>query len=676
MQTQNHLTHEQIEQLPNPHLRHYVDSSIFSLDEADYKDAVRLAYLRAAGLPDTYDQMTAEQQKAARWSVLTSWYDPGKPNELVADIDKYIKAHFLWVEFFLKPDEQTGGTYFFKDSRVKYDLLRSAFGPPVNVDEPSKCVMHCPRGTTKTRTVIHEACSLMAACRPNTEILVSEINKDRTVEEMGRIRDIYERNALIRYDLGGQGSLYQKQSKSGSKWNDHQLDVLRFPGCTIKGYSFKSRQRGRHPILGIIDDPEDEDTVADQSFRQKFFHNLFRRYMGMFYRGGKIVWIGTVIRNSCLQIALKSITQDAVDAQDLEENFDERFESWNKIHIGMIQTDQKTGERFSIMSDHTSVESYDQKNRSYGAATVAAEYDGKPIAEGQTALVRDEYRHGFMYCQRKQGQSNVPDEYMLDLNTGRVIEWRLWLASLHTATGCDIADSVQKDADRGSVIAIGIDPSADVYVLDAIVKRQISDDWPETAFNMAVEWEASRAGFEVAAMQRVYYRMAQRLRDDFEDKGLIPPTPVPVVTSGQKKHMRVLGTLRPLYRKRKIRFRYFMPVTTPDGITHYPAPYENRRYYIELLRELDSYTDSGPSGHDDAADGLQIAIVAAGRLKGIEAEPQDESKLQLERWKQAGIEWHPGLLPENLRPAEPPPEIVETHDRRISISRPDPYAFL
>ena len=641
------LSNEQVELLPNPHLRYYLDASVFDLDDADREKAYRAAYLQAAHLPPNYDSLDKSDQFKARWATLTSWYDPAVRNELCSNVDNLIAAHFLWVEWYLKPDPSIGGLYFHKDSRVKYDIVRAVMSPPKIESEPAKTVIHCPRGTTKTMTVIRELCSMMALVRPYTKILVSEINKDRTSEEMLAIRQIYEDCELIKEDFGGKGTLYSTSFRQAHKWSERQLDVLIQPSCSIMGYSAKSRQRGRHPIFGVIDDPEDEDTVTDAKFRQKFMHNLFRRYMGMFYRGGKIAWVGTVIRNSCLQIALKDLIQEPMDLQDMEENYDERFQSWNKVHFGMIQTDAATGERFSIMSDHTSVAGYDLKKRTMGAATVAAELDGRPVAEGKYALIRDEYRHGFMHCVRQPGQPRVPDEYMLDLKTGEILPWREFLDGLFIASGLDPADSTSSDADYGANAVVGVSADGVFFFLDIYVKRMISDEWPQAAFTMCAEWEATRQGIEVVAQQKPIFRRANALRVEYEAQGKFAPTIIPVRTNQRSKNNRLIATYRPLYTQCRIRFPKFDPVTLANGTTHVPLAHPNRRSFRELFNELDGFTDDGAAGHDDAMDGGAIAIETVGRMRGVTPMQKDDSEINYEKWLEIGVDWEsrPEMIP-------------------------------
>jgi len=669
-----------IERLPNPHLRHYLDASVFDLSAKKFEKAVRSATLAAAHLPGEYDEGTPEQQRDARIAVLESWYDRAKPNELCSDVDNYIAAHWLWVEFYLKPDEYTGGRYHFRDSHVKYDILRAAMSPAKEPTEPAKTAIHAPRGTTKTVTLVHEAGSMIPIVRPYTIMLVMEINQERTVEELAVVRQTIEHNKLIQADFGGAGELYSQKARSGGKWKDSQLDFLRHPFCSLRGYSRQKPHRGRHPIFGVIDDPEDKKTLLNPKNNKELTDLILGELLGMFYPGSKLVTIANALAGSFAFRALQSIIDPTLDSEDL----DEEFEDWNKVHFGMIQKDSKSGERFSIMRDHVSVEGYDVKTKTMGAAHVAAEYDGKPIGEGQFALIRDSYKHGYMHClndpRSPEFKPGLPAEYMLNLLTGTIVPWDHFLASLVIGGGCDLADSLSKRACLGANAMVGVNQERQKYVLDCVAKRQIADDWPETAMSMCIEWGAVRQAFDTNAMQKVVYRMAEQLRLDMEERGEVPPSLVPLRCQTMGKHLRVLATLRPLYRRHLIFFPRFQSVSTPDGLTHYPAPHPNERSFVELLRELDRYTDEGPPRPDDAADALQMAIEGLATMHGSPPEPVHENEEVFERWRKAGVDWQavPHLVPEEAwteQMRERAAEAMSPAETPRRRRRMDPYAL-
>lgn len=652
------------------------------LDPSEKKqiEPLRRAHLKAARLPENYDALDAEGQKAARMAVLHAWFDRDHPNELISDLEGFIAALYLWVEHYEKGSTYSRGFYFNRDPKTKYEMVRLAFGPPKVETEPAKTALHAPRSTTKTVTMIRQACKMIACNRPYSSILISEINKDRTEEEIGFIRGDIENNELIQADYGGEGVLFpaKQQTRGGRSWRGAVLDFMHLPGVRIHGYPINSGQRGRHPILAIIDDPEDEKTIADQRFRRKFLQNLFGRYLGMFYRGGKIIWMGTTIRGSCLASALIPASAQVEHADDqIAQLLDTRFNDWNKFRIGMLR-ERSDGQLESIMPDHMTVEGYENAVRSRGRAIMSAEADGEPLAHGEFALLRDEWRHGYMHCQ-KRSKSGATDEYFLDLHTGEIVPWGKWLHSLFVATGTDLADSLAADADLGACVAVGTDSRRKVFVLDALLTKKIADDWPEATFAMALEWDAVKSGFETGTMQRVVLRMAQRLRLEYEGRGETPPQVVPINNAGQKKHQRVLATLRPLYRKNFIAFPVFRPQEI-NGVKHYPVEHPHRRSVGELLRQLDDYTDEGPSSYDDGPDALQMAIRTAGFRKGRVEVPTDPVQAALKRAERIGMTVTPAMLPENIWTQEMRDQVdgdvdaepvgAGTHRRR---ERFDPY---
>jgi len=673
------LSRRQSADLDLPHLAAWLPEEYFDMPEDQRRIAERAATLQAAHLPPDYDGLDEEARLEARKSVLSSWFDPDRINVLCTDVENLIAAHFLWVEFYLKPDAYSGGDYFFRDPITKYDLVRAAMSPPKLEGHPAKTVIHCPRHTTKTKTLIHEMCSMMVVMRPHTKILVSEVNKDRSTEELQAIRFTLQNNELIARDFGGLGTLYCTSYKSGMKWNDSRLDIALHPHTSIMAFSTKSKQRGRHPILGIIDDPEDDETAQDQTFRRKFFTNLFRRYMGMFYPGAHIIWIGTVMRASCLQIALADLIDVDPDSRSDVEEYDARFKDWNKVHFPMIERDPATGERYSIMQDQTSVRAYDEKHETMGAAVVASELDGKPVAEGQFALVRDPVRHGYMHCRRMDNAPGLPEEYLLDLCNGQIMEWRQWLTTVQVVAGCDIADSTAIDADFGANALVGIDPYGTVFVLDIYVKRMIADDWPEKALGMAFEWGAVRQAFDTAAMQKVVFRMAERLRMLAEERGHSPPTLVALGNTAQRnKHLKILSSLRPLHRKELIRYPFFKSIRTDDGRTHHPFPHSHEGSFRELYREIDTYTDEGASGHDDAIDALQMAIHIGARLRGEPLKEYDENEAELKKWEEAGVDWRARrhLIPYEAWTDDMKADADSDDPELVGVAdEVDPYAF-
>ncbi len=659
-----------VDSLPNPHLQKYLDGDFKGIDFGtseiikQYRFAygahwskltgpeqkailpLRRAHLRAANLPLDYDKLTPNSQRLARMKVLKGWFDPNTPDVLCRDTEAFIHAMYLWVEHYEKGSQYSHGFYTFRDSKVKYDLIRYAMSPPKVPDEPAKTVFHCPRGTTKTITIIRQMCKMMVIVRPYTKILVSEIETERTKEEIGYIRDDVANNELIHEDFGGAGVLWPANARAGKKWSLKKLEFTHLPGCEISGHSFNSAQRGRHPHFIVLDDIEDESTIGDSSYRRKLFKNIIARYLGMLYKGGKIVWMGTTIPGSCISMVLKERVQDYdedVVEDDVAELLDTKFRDWHKYKVGMLR-ERADGTIESIMTDHTSVDGYQRAIETRGASVVSAEMAGDPQPAGEFALVRDPRKHGYMHCYRENARG-LREEYFLDLHTGETMPWNEFLDSLFTATGTDLADSTADDADMGACVAVGVSPRTKVFVLDALITRKVADDWPELALQMGELWRATRAGFEVGAMQRVVYRMAKRLRAKYEAEGRLMPTTCPIVNAGVNKHQRVLATIRPLYRDALIAFPHQEAVEI-QGVIHTPVQHPHRRSLGMLKNQLDEYTDEGANGHDDGPDALQMAIRTAGGQRGKPQESADPREAAVEQWRRIGIEVNPWHIPE------------------------------
>lgn len=646
-------------------------------DEAKIIRPLNRAHLKAAGLPTDYWSLQMPDRKRARYASYTGWFDPSRPNELVSDVEAYLRAHYCYVEHVRKPCRYLRGLYFMRDALTKYDLIRQVLSPPRIEGEPAKTVISQPRGTTKTVTLIREMCSLMAMIRPYTGIQIMEINEDRTKEEVANIRQDVEESPTIRSEFGGLGELYPKARGTSKKWRDDWLDFIstRTP-CFIKGYSAKSAQRGRHPVLFIMDDIEDENTLRQPAHKKEFLHMLFGGLLGMFYSGNHVLLIGTPLLGGVIEQAVRGVGKEQDGFGDEDRYVDHRFDDWNRVRNKIIRVNPDTGERESIMPDHTTVEAYDARIEARGAAAVASEYDCEPIEDGQRVFVRDPYRHGYMHAVR--GSAGNREEYYLDLATGEELPWAEFLKTLYVAGGCDPADSLHTSADCGAVVIIGRNHAGAVHILDVCIDRMIVDDWAEKGMWMATEWEASRMGWETVAMQRVVIRMAQRIAKEIEDEGKYPAVNVPIANATTKKAHRVISALRPLYRRNLIRFPRLTPVRLADGTEHVPVEHHNRSHLVELYRQLDLYTDDGLSSGDDGPDALQIAVRAMGHGKGEERQHYDLNDAALAKARSAGLRVDLRSLPSEVLTSRMIAEMAEEFEPRLAgvgVVAEDPWGM-
>ncbi len=603
--------------------------------------------LAEVGLPENYPDLSATKQRKARLKVLTSWFDTSRPQVLCTDTEAYIRAHKLWCDFYMKPADINSHVYFLPDPEHKYDMLRLAMAPPIQPNEPAKAAIHAPRGTCKTITMVRESVSLMAVCRPNTCIVVSEFNSVRTGEEIQAIRQQIVHNERIHHDFGGSGVIYPKSRLYGDKWNESQLDFIH-NRSVIRGVSVGSAHRGRHPHYWIIDDPQNEEDSHRSEARKDFFRWLFRSGLPMLKAGNRLTWIDTLRSGvSCIAFVLgESSTPQDEDEEQVGLESHQNFEDWRKKRFKYIY-ETEDGEKKSLWPEDLSVDGWEDKVRSIGFAAAMAEYQGEAVAEGGFAFSRDPICHGYMHCIEHEGRAKQ-NEYMLDLRSGVRQEWTAFVESLAVFAAVDIADSVAITSDPAACVFIGIDPGGVVYVLDAWIRRVMAHVLVEKVFILSDIWGCQRIGWEKAALQTVVFRMAQRLQRARRESGGSSPNQEGLenIKSNQKKERRIIGTLTPVLGHHEIRFLHLREFTDTKGIVHRPIKCVHRQHHLELMNQIDQFTDEGASGHDDAIDALEMVLRMAGKKRGrLVEEAGDPNDREFVKWSEAGYE-----IPRNCIP--------------------------
>lgn len=596
------------------------------------------------GLPEHYLELSPDERREARLAVSRSWYDrDAHPDVVCTDPDAFVCWIRLFVEFYLKPADCNYGFYTMRDPKRKYDIVRALVAPPLVPTEPTKSIVNATRGFTKTVTVIHQAALGIAIARPGTSIVVSEYNVARTKDEIAGLRKQLEDNDNIHSDFGKERIVPGSTRKYS--WNKTELEMPM--GSKITGVSCMAAHRGRHPDMGIIDDPEkDKKKSRNPQWRKEYFDWYFSVWMPMFRIGKISAWIGTTTDEvSCIRLAMRGRSENA-------EIRDERFDDHHKTKIDIIERDPETGELRSNFEDYVSVEGYEAKQKLYGRGVVSTEYDQNPVADGTEVFEFHDFAHSFMKCVKDEG-SIGESHYMLDCKTGDTIDWDNFVDGLAVSGACDIADSLDPNSDPAVTVIIGVDHRGTVYVLDVWWSICLVDQHVPHAFRMANVWGCTHLGWEYAGLQAVVGRWAERCGKKAREAGQMAPVHVPVRNYNQydKKVQRIIGTVTPFMSERTIRFMRFDPVTTKDGVKHVPAECQHVKFHKDMVRVIHSFTDSGPSGYIDLADALEMALrVASGRRGAKPASTIMSIEEQIEAWNKAGLDIPKGMIPPSAWP--------------------------
>jgi len=594
--------------------------------QRDMKGSDVERYLKKCHLPQTYRSWSDSKRRDARQMVLSSWFDPHHPNVLINNLANFLAAFFLWTEYYIKPENP--GVYYFPDHNKKFNLLATVFGPPKESGEATKTIVTGTRRTGKTTPLITEAMPFLCINRPYTACLVSEFNQDRTKEEIKKIKQQVEDNDRIVADFG---QVYPG-SKDSETWNSEQLQFTRYPHCQILGHSLNSSQRGRGAVYGVVDDPETEETTYNRDWRRDFFRKLFDVYGQMFqFEGQHFCWIGTPIHaGSCLSLAMRGIsereeTQDAA----LE---DARFRDWNKVQFSVIE---QTGpnDYVSHQPARISVEQFLKKLR-IDPISARKEILCLPVTPGTRLYLFDAVRNGFMHCVNPV----TKEEYFLDLVTGRTMPWKAFLETLDCYAAGDLADGQSADSDPGAAAFLGINAENTAFVLDAYQAICPAETLISMAYEIAESWRCIKIGWERVGMLCVVNRVAADLETKLRREGRDPPMSVEIDNMGVRKPLRMQRMILPINEGR-IKFRYFDPFKTPDGVTHIPADYGRLVCYEEMLAQVREYTDEGIRGHDDLADALECAyrVAEPATVRAEATESQEIADVTVRDWEKVGV---------------------------------------
>jgi len=592
--------------------------------------------LRKAHLPDDYNRLGPKRKQKARLRTLHDWYDPSKPQELCNSVVNFLAALFLWVEFYYKPAENNLGIYHFQDPVNKYEAVRRIMEPSVHPGLPAKSILTATRRMGKTQTAIVEMIPLIAITRPFSPVLVAELNADRTGEEILKIKNQIEENERIHADFGAEGVLYPRRGE----WSQKTLKFIHHHGSSVKGFSFESAQRGRGCVYGVVDDPEDEKNTFNKEWRIYFFNKLFGAFIPMLARGGVAVWIGTPVDGcSCLSQAISGLSEK--DETGGESVTDPRLEDWRKIRYTLIEQNAD-GNYFSNQPDRITVETFRELMR-MDPITARKEILCEPVTPGIRAFRRHQYRHGFMHCTVEGGTTDT--EFFLDLHTGETRPWSQFLSELRVFGAGDLADGQSAQADPGALVWIGIGLTPVIYVLDVYNKRCLAEHLIEQAYNISMGLDCEKFGWEKAAMQCAINRIAQRLVEELRAQGKTPPIFREVENAKKNKVRRIL-TMTPLFGRNEIRFLHFGAIQASDGKTYYSVENSRKDHYLELIHQLDEFTDEGLRGHDDAADALEMAIRVAGNARGeVAALDENKTDAMMKRWDKVGINFSSAQVP-------------------------------
>jgi hypothetical protein len=506
--------------------------------------------------------------------------------------------------------------YFLPDCRHKRQMQEMFTHP--------RSALVAPRASGKTFTVCYELVPFVCITRPNTNVLLGSETKDLTVEKLKEIKKRVQKNPFIYADFG---QVYPMRRTSLQEWGASCLDFNN--GSQVKGSSIDQATRGRHPMVGIIDDPEGK-RAKNPKWRDAYMKWLFQDYLNQFDdKGTHVMWIGTLLDvDSCLWRAVHN------------EDPENRFVAWQRHILKLIDTDDE-GRRVSAWPEKLTVEEFDRKLRGGededGSVTVIglhaamAEFQGEPMPSGSMMFVREQRKHGYVLAEDDNGE-----RYFYDPATGESRSLTEMQHECHKVMGVDVADTETKDADASGIVCIYYDHKGRMWIVDAWTRRCFSDVTAGAAMKMGHDWKIGQCAWESVALGKRIYREAWTLRQQRVEAGFHAPQLIPVTTDGIPKVLRI-ERMRPDFDAGLIKIPCFTEI---DG--HKPWKNPNAGALRELTQQFDKMTDETRRGVDllDACEmGRRLAVSKPHRY----IHHTDQHNLY-EEWEKKGVDIEPAYV--------------------------------
>lgn len=588
--------------------------------------------------PD-YDQLTDGGKRMNRHALMRGWFDENDPTTIIANFTVFLLAFQFYVDFYIKRAHFLKRYYYRKhDWTEKYKMVRML--------KQRRSLVVAPRECGKTFTLIFELTPFLAQFRPQTEILIGGENWQMTSEKIETTRKRIERNELIEADFG---AIWPKKRNLGLRWNNSCLDLVN--GSRIHGSSVDAATRGRHPQIGILDDPEGKKSKRSPVWRKQFMSWLRSDYIPQFDDHHAILlWVGSLFhKQCCLYQAMHEDDPEMI------------FSNWSKRVFKMVYEDPDTGRLVSSWPEKLTVEQFEAKKRGtadgetdvsvIGLAAVMAEFQGEPMAGGEHMFQRDPRMNSYLVHMDETGTMMKYDPVKRES-----VPYDEWVEGLYVYMGVDLADSEDRHADYSGIVVLGVDDERNIFVLDAWHGRVWSEKTTRRAFDYCDRWKVANCGWDVTALARRIFREAVKLRTEYKDKGAHVARFIPVTTGGIPKENRI-ERMQPDWIRGKIK----LPVLgTLDGLT--PTHPYRRPSIRELIDEVETMTSEGTGGADDLVDAMEIAYSVISRAPS-KKEYQHPDWAQVRKFRDVlGIQFPIGqLLPHSL-----PPEMAKEAEVAVS----------
>ena len=424
-------------------------------------------------------------------------------------------------------------------------------------------VREAPRGTAKSTKIIAKIIHHGLFEDGDKLVVIQSKTRPESINRLTKVKNIFEYSAEFKALFGYIGE------QVATSWREDKIKVRiknpltgKVSTLTIKAIGTGQPTRGAleddtRITLYILDDPDDEDNCLTKEQMDKNFSKFLGGIAGLDRRNGRVIVIGTPIREGCIVERLR-------DAPGWDTKV---YQSYWTNSEGQTEVLWKEMYDYDwLMTKKAELEAVGMRSKFY------SEYQCEIVGEEDKLLKGWKYFSGDVEVTNEGSFLNIKRRHKQDLPQLEKIAVNIFL-------GIDPASSTKASADYSVTFAVAYDADKNVYCLPYFRNRSTPTAHAEQIIQTIRAWKPSRAHVETIGYQEM---LRNYLRMRMEEEELYVPGLETKFQPRTEKSAR-LDTLQPFFATGKIWLMEDM---------------------VELEDELNIY----PRGkHDDLLDGLYYA---------------------------------------------------------------------
>jgi len=544
--------------------------------------------------------LTAEGRKLARRSVLTSWYDPAKPNLLISDPKKFVDAFGLFYWYYRATSPSNKYKYNDPPPPTMHNEWISLFA------YNRRTILTAFRGGAKTMKFGEEIPEFLMISRPYTPIQFTSSEESLSKSQVQEVARDLENNGRIIDDFDVQVPARRMRLRWAP--GDGVIQLANY--CSYQAKSSEQVQRGTkqlsiRPRVGILDDWEMDRKTRSPIMRQWAEEYLFRVFLPIFEPGAWFMWTNTLIAVNAL----------AMVAQRGE---DPRLKSWRCVRYDPTYIDSKGVERhwwpgrFGKKVLDAMKGGGDEEYIGIGEDYYAAEMLGQPGRSGKSAFGYERAKHGYWWSIDENGKL-----FLNVIRTGEKISYEDLRKRSVGITGVDLTVGLSKRSCPAGVVNARLDHDGSLYVLEVHNEKIPPGPTLDRAMAMGEFWGQDIIVIESTVMEHIAIDQLANESAERQAAGRYAPHIEPFkVQGGEAKAVRAL----------KLVYRFV------NGLIYFPVPKPNDEnaaaiittpagpiaaYSFELEEQVSAYTHAGGgTRYVDLIDALVAVQYIAIRVSG------------------------------------------------------------